>query len=185
MASVCLCQEGARLELNLSFGYKFDSASLKPYTFPNVSLGLISEGSSGGCSRAYFKSLKSLTLNRVDVSEEVLQFILHNFLSLEYLVVRRCYNLISLEVSAPSPALKRLEIYYCTDLERLTIFDANLVSLKTDAKVLVLRMSKCLLIYIFMVGTPTNVGLLLPSFPVAYQIWRFLLSIFSLRGYPG
>lgn len=127
------------LELDLYHGFEFDAASVEPFTFPNVTLGLTSEGSSGGWSRAYFKSLKSLTLSRVEVSEEVLQFFLHNCRSLERLVVRRSYNLISLEVSAPSPALKYLETCHCFDLQRLTVTDANLVSLKTNASILVLK----------------------------------------------
>ncbi|KAL3504400.1 hypothetical protein ACH5RR_034241 [Cinchona calisaya] len=102
----------------------------KAYAFPYGPLGISGKSlESNSFALIDFKSLKALSLTRVNVSGEVLKFILHHCQYLEHLVVRDSNDLINVEVSGPL-ALKHLEICFCFNIECLTIHDANLVSLK-------------------------------------------------------
>ncbi|KAL3504370.1 hypothetical protein ACH5RR_034211 [Cinchona calisaya] len=119
-----------RLELDLSGHDNLGCPSPKSYAFPYGPLGTSGKSSEiNPCALIDFKSLKALSLNRVNMSGEVLEFILHNCQYLERLVVCGSENLINVEVSGP-PALKHLEICFCYNMKCLTICDANLVSLK-------------------------------------------------------
>ncbi|KAL3504409.1 hypothetical protein ACH5RR_034250 [Cinchona calisaya] len=119
-----------RLQLDLSGHTNFGRQSPKSYAFTYGPLGISRKSSeSNPCALIDFKSLRALRLTGVNISGEVLEFILHNCQCLENLVVRYSYDLINVEVSGPL-ALKHLEICFCFNIRCLTIRDTNLVSLK-------------------------------------------------------
>ncbi|XP_050385177.1 F-box/LRR-repeat protein At3g58900-like isoform X2 [Argentina anserina] len=75
-----------------------------------------------------FKSLKVLHLRNVGVTGEVLEYLLSDCPVLEKLTVSVSKNLVSLRVAGPSIALKYLRIENCTNIKRVEISDANIIS---------------------------------------------------------
>ncbi|KAL3504382.1 hypothetical protein ACH5RR_034223 [Cinchona calisaya] len=121
-----------RLELDLSGHDNLGCQCPKSYAFPYGPHGISGKSlESNPYALIDFKSLKALNLTWVNMSREVLEFILHNCQYLERLVVRGSNNLINVEVSGPL-ALKHLEICFCYNIECLTIRNADLVSLKVS-----------------------------------------------------
>ncbi|KAL3504395.1 hypothetical protein ACH5RR_034236 [Cinchona calisaya] len=121
-----------RLELDLSGHDNLGCQCPKSYAFPYGPLGISGKSlESNPYALIDFKSLKALSFTRVNMSGDVLEFILRNCQYLERLVVRGSNDLINVEVSGPL-ALKHLEICFCYNIECLTIRDADLVSLKVS-----------------------------------------------------
>lgn len=110
-----------RVELDLSQRGMYWSNSWKLYTLSCCKLGL---------NMVDFKSLKELSLKRVNIAGEIINSLLHNCRCLERLTVHESHDLIDVEISAPSPALTHLEICSCYNMKSLIVRDANLVSLK-------------------------------------------------------
>ena len=90
----------------------------KIYPFPSQYLG-----------NPTIDSLRSLKLNFVDVTGEVLESFLSNCPFLEIVCVRSSPCLVGVKVSAASPKLKYLEISRCRNVEVLDISSINLTSL--------------------------------------------------------
>ncbi|KAM7471580.1 hypothetical protein LguiA_009763 [Lonicera macranthoides] len=108
-----------RLELNLSTTFGF--GHFDPYSFPSVD-------KLKHCP-PYFTVLASLCLINVDVTEEVLDYVLANCPSLEQLCLEGSSTLANLKIcGGASLKLKHLVLYRCEPLENLVISAPNLVS---------------------------------------------------------
>lgn len=82
-----------------------------------------------------FKSLSTLQLMQVNVSDEVLEHILSNSPVLEHLYVDESPSLVNVKVSCPSLKLKYFEIYSCYHLKSIEISAMHLVSFKFCGKI--------------------------------------------------
>ncbi|XP_070048132.1 F-box/LRR-repeat protein At3g03360-like isoform X3 [Nicotiana tomentosiformis] len=107
------------LELFLLIGYWVESDR---YSIP---IELLNHGSSDA-SLFGFGALKSLTLDGIDVCNQVAKIFLSNCPLLEQLSIRNSRLLKHLEIG-PSLKLKHLEIYLCK-IDYLEICNANLIS---------------------------------------------------------
>lgn len=76
------------------------------------------------------QSLTDLSLASVDVTGEVLEYVLSNCPFIESLHVQDTWSLKNLKISAPLPKLKHLEILKCSKLRHFQISTINLVSFK-------------------------------------------------------
>ncbi|KAF3961495.1 hypothetical protein CMV_013894 [Castanea mollissima] len=76
------------------------------------------------------ESLTDLSLASVDVTGEVLEYVLSNCPFIESLHVQSTWSLKNLKTSAPLPKLKHLEILYCDYFRQIEIHAINLVSFK-------------------------------------------------------
>nr|XP_023915106.1 putative F-box/LRR-repeat protein At1g56400 [Quercus suber] len=74
------------------------------------------------------ESLTDLSLTNVEVTGEVLKYILSNCPFIEILHVEASRTLMNLKTSCPLPKLKHLKIIYCQCLEHIQIHAINLVS---------------------------------------------------------
>ncbi|THG15167.1 hypothetical protein TEA_019077 [Camellia sinensis var. sinensis] len=88
------------------------------------------DGEVSGPSSVRLDSLTSLYLCHVDVTREVLEYILFVCPLLEELSILHSRSLVNFVVSGPSLKLKYLEIEGCFSLKSVDIYDANLVSFK-------------------------------------------------------
>jgi hypothetical protein len=112
----------AELELNLT---NFDGFSQQyPYGFPSV------EKLSRMRTPLSFTRLTSIRLMNVDVSEQVVEYLLAECSSLEHLCVVRSNAISNLKICGGELLkLKRLEMYRCKPMENFEISAPNLVSL--------------------------------------------------------
>ncbi|XP_023898178.1 putative F-box/LRR-repeat protein At5g54820 [Quercus suber] len=85
------------------------------------------------------KSLTDLSLASVDVTGEVLEYVLSNCPFIESLHVQYTWSLKNLKTSAPLPKLKHLEILYCNYFQQIEIHAINLVSFKYLVKMTILK----------------------------------------------
>ncbi|XP_030960578.1 F-box/FBD/LRR-repeat protein At5g53840-like isoform X2 [Quercus lobata] len=76
------------------------------------------------------ESLTDLSLTSVEVTGEVLDYILSNCPFIEILHVEISRSLMNLKTSCPLPKLKHLKIIYCQNLKHIQIHAINLVSFK-------------------------------------------------------
>ncbi|KAL7143182.1 hypothetical protein ABFS83_08G174000 [Erythranthe nasuta] len=111
-----------RLELDVDDLY---GSSSKKCCFPNKLLN----------PRALvdFSSLKILSLNNVDVTNEAIEFFLKNCPLLERLIVRFSKQMSRLEICGPSLVLKHLGIEFCLGLESLKVSVPSLTSLSVTS----------------------------------------------------
>ncbi|KDO51624.1 hypothetical protein CISIN_1g014227mg [Citrus sinensis] len=80
------------------------------------------------------KSLRSLCLNALKVSGEVLEFFIHSCPHLEHLYVANSSELLSLKVVGSSIPLKYLDIHYCYSMKEIEISASSLVSFRYSGK---------------------------------------------------
>ncbi|KAL7106228.1 hypothetical protein ACP275_07G099100 [Erythranthe tilingii] len=80
-----------------------------------------------------FKSLKALSLKRVNLRGGDIEFFLRNCPLLEQLIVHSAWTVSKIEVCGPSLVLKHLEIVKCTGLESLKVYAPNLASLRVTS----------------------------------------------------
>ncbi|XVF08789.1 hypothetical protein REPUB_Repub07fG0033200 [Reevesia pubescens] len=92
------------------------------------------------CSLVGLTSLRTLHLKHVNVKEEVLEQILSCCLRLEELSVHGSAHLVNLNFSGPSLKLKYLSISRCHDLQRIEIYDTDIVSFKYFGRRIVLSL---------------------------------------------
>ncbi|KAK6257938.1 hypothetical protein QUC31_001397 [Theobroma cacao] len=125
-----------RMDLDFLTRLDFFPVSLK-YTFPSCNpvetVTSVEYVSLSSCILTLpgigkFRSLKHLFLDRVELVDEVLQHLLSNCSSLEYLNLQRAAKLVSVKVDASSSKLKCLMIYYCLSLKCVDIYASNLIT---------------------------------------------------------
>ncbi|KAL7108690.1 hypothetical protein ACP275_06G128000 [Erythranthe tilingii] len=115
-----------RVEVDLSSNLDNRRARPLRYSFPKELL----DQNNGGVVSSNFKSLKALSLDRVNVSSEVIEFFLRNCPLLEQLTIHNEKELSNLEVWGLSLVLKHLEITDCDKLRSLKVSAPNLTSFK-------------------------------------------------------
>ncbi|CAI9111558.1 OLC1v1011809C1 [Oldenlandia corymbosa var. corymbosa] len=131
------------LELNFLMHGHPEFLIFKPYLFPSCRiLDQSCEKSSaespsadldnGICTLPLtdFKSLKSLTLAGVDITEKTLNFLINNFHCLERLTVSGSHSRDLTSVAVCRSSLKYLELTYCHYLKSIIVRDTCLASLK-------------------------------------------------------
>ncbi|KAL8048825.1 hypothetical protein ABFX02_07G092100 [Erythranthe guttata] len=80
-----------------------------------------------------FKSLKELSLKKVNLRGGDIELFLRNCPLLEQLIVHTTWRVSKIEVCGPSLVLKHLEIVKCTGLESLKVYAPNLASLSVTS----------------------------------------------------
>ncbi|XP_034229626.1 putative F-box/LRR-repeat protein At3g58880 [Prunus dulcis] len=121
--------------LELDFFLNRGVAAENLYMFPGKPLGLGKEHlypytpNLHSCGYDIgFKFLKVLHFRSVDVTDDVLEYLLSNCPGLERLAVHRTKSLVNVRVGGSSVALKYLVGEHCLHLKSIEICDANLVS---------------------------------------------------------
>ncbi|XP_012827731.1 PREDICTED: putative F-box/FBD/LRR-repeat protein At3g49030 [Erythranthe guttata] len=101
----------------------------KEYLFPDGFLIPSSCRDNNPCMLVDFKSLRSLSLKSVSVSDGDINFFLDNCPLLEQLIVHESEKVSNLEICGSSLKLKHLEIVLCSKLESLKVSVPGLTSL--------------------------------------------------------
>ncbi|CAL8177071.1 unnamed protein product [Prunus armeniaca] len=121
--------------LVLKFSLQNSVGSKKMYAFPHKLLGLEKRNlhshlpSLRPCGyKIGFHNLKVLLFKCVDVTDEVLEYLLSNCPVLEQLTVSETKSLVNIRVVHPSVTLKHLVIKYCCALKSIEISGANIIS---------------------------------------------------------
>ncbi|KAL7115645.1 hypothetical protein ACP275_04G195000 [Erythranthe tilingii] len=105
----------------------------KEYLFPDGFLIPSSCRDNNPCMLVDFKSLRSLSLKSVGVSDGDINFFLDNCPLLEQLIVHESEKVLHLEICGSSLKLKHLEIVLCSKLESLKVSVPGLTSLRVTS----------------------------------------------------
>ncbi|KAK0587028.1 hypothetical protein LWI29_016307 [Acer saccharum] len=120
---IALAKGVQNLELNFD---RFVGIIWKDYSFPVECYNTLK--SPHGLS--IIKSLRSLSLNSVDVNTEIVEFFIYNCPHLERLSVFDSKTLLSLKVAGSSIQLKHLDIECCHSIKEVDMSSPSLLSFK-------------------------------------------------------